>query len=64
MNFDFALENCLFSAVKLIKNVDIDKYKYSEYGIAFHSRGTFLFPSGKFAQFGVIFVVYEFFYTC
>ena len=27
------LENCLFGAVKLTKNVDIDEYKYSEYGI-------------------------------
>ena len=49
-NFDFALQNCLFGAVKLIKNADIDKYKYSGYGIAFDSRGTFLFPSGKFGQ--------------
>ena len=27
------LENCLFGAVKLTKNVDIDKYRYSGYGI-------------------------------
>ena len=26
-------ENCLFGSVKLTKNPDIDKYKYSEYGI-------------------------------
>ena len=25
---DIALENCLFSAVKLTKNIDISKYKY------------------------------------
>ena len=27
------LENCLFGAVKLTKNADIDKYGYSNYGI-------------------------------
>ena len=34
-------ENCLFGAVKLTKNDDIDKYKYSGYGTGFDSRGTF-----------------------
>ena len=29
------LESSLFDAVKLVKNADIDKYKYSEYGIEF-----------------------------
>ena len=29
------LENCLFEAVSLIKNADIDKCKYSGYGIGF-----------------------------
>ena len=33
-DFDFALEDCLFGAVKLTKNADIDKYKYSGYGLA------------------------------
>ena len=28
-------ENCLFGAVSLTKNADIDKYKYSGYGIGF-----------------------------
>ena len=27
------LVNCLFGAVSLTKNADIDKYKYSDYGI-------------------------------
>ena len=27
------VENCLFGAVSLIKNADIDRYKYSGYGI-------------------------------
>ena len=29
------LENCLFGAVSLTKNADIDRYKYSGYGIGF-----------------------------
>ena len=35
------LENCLFGAVKLIKNADIDKYGYSGYGIRFGRHGSF-----------------------
>ena len=56
-NFDFALENCLFGTVKLTKNPDIYKYKYSGYDIEFDLHGTFLFPSGKFAQNVIIFGV-------
>ena len=29
----FILKNCLFRSVKLTKNADQDKYKYSGYGI-------------------------------
>ena len=43
---NIALENCLFGAIKLIKNSDVDKYKYSGYGIGFDSRGRFSHPSG------------------
>ena len=50
LTFDFALENCLFGAVKLNKNADIDKYKYSGYDIGFDARGTFLFPSSEFGR--------------
>ena len=46
-NFDLTLQNCLFGAVKLTKNSDIDKYKYSDYGIGFDSKGTFSHPSGR-----------------
>ena len=35
------LENCLFEAVRLTKNADIDKYKYSGYGIGFNRKGTY-----------------------
>ena len=37
------LENCLFGAVKLTKNADIDKYGYSGYGIGFDRHGSFSF---------------------
>ena len=35
LNTDLTLVNCLFGAVKLTKNVDPDKCKYSGYGIGF-----------------------------
>ena len=47
---DPALKNCLFGAVILTKNADIDKYKYSGYGIGFDRRSAFLFPGGGFGQ--------------
>ena len=44
---DKVLEDCLFGAVKITKNADIDKYKYCRYGIGFDSKGTFSHPSGS-----------------
>ena len=41
---DPTLENCLFGAVTLTKNADIDKYKYSGYGIGFDRKGSFSLP--------------------
>ena len=41
-----ALENCFFGAVKLTKNTDIEKYKYSGYGIGFDRKGEFSFGDG------------------
>ena len=35
------LENCLFGAVRLTKNADINKYKYSGYGIGFDKKGSY-----------------------
>ena len=35
LNTDFILGSCLFGAVKLTKNVDLDKYGYSGNGIGF-----------------------------
>ena len=39
-------ENCLFGAVSLTKNADIDKYKYSGYVIGFDRHGEFSFGNG------------------
>ena len=47
---DHTLQNCLFDAVTLTKNADIDKYGYSGYGIGFDRRGSFSFPNGGFGQ--------------
>ena len=52
-----ALEDCLFGAVKLTKNVDIDKYEYFQYGIGFDSRGSFSHPSGGDGRNAIIFGV-------
>ena len=40
----FTLITFLFGAVKLTKNLDPDKYSYSEYRISFDVRGTFSLP--------------------
>ena len=42
----FILDNCLFGSLKLIKNTDPNKYKYSVYGIGFDSRSDFSLPDG------------------
>ena len=49
--------HCLFGAVTLTKNVDIDKYGYSRYGIGFDIRGSFSFPDGRYGQNILIFGV-------
>ena len=54
---DPTLKNCLFGAVTLTKNVDIDKYGYSGYGIGFDRRSSFSFPGGGFGQNIIIFGV-------
>ena len=40
-NVDFTLANCLSGYVKLTKNADRDKYKYSSSSIGFDSRSKF-----------------------
>ena len=47
---DPTLKNCLFGAVTLTKNADIDKYGYSGYGIGFERRSSFWFSGGGFGQ--------------
>ena len=47
---DPTLRNCLFGAVTLTKNSDIEKYGYSGYGIEFDRRSSFSFPSVGFGQ--------------
>ena len=54
---DPTLKNCLFGAVTLTKNADIDKCKYSGYGIWFDRRSSFSLPSGRFGQNILIFGV-------
>ena len=54
---DPTLKNCLFGAVALTKNADIDKYGYSVYGIGFDRRSSFSFPNGEFCQNVIIFGV-------
>ena len=45
---DPTIEICLFGAVNLTKNADIEKYRYSGYGIGFDKTSSFSFPSGGF----------------
>ena len=47
---DPTIKNWLFGAVTLTKNADMEKYKYSGYGIGFDGRSSFLFLSGGFGQ--------------
>ena len=52
---DPTLKNRLFGAVTLTKNADIDKYRYSGYGIGFDRRSSFSFSGGEFGQNVLIF---------
>ena len=47
----------MFGAVKITKNADISKYKYSGYGIEFYGKGNFSYPSGGFSNNAIIFGV-------
>ena len=49
------LENCLFGAVSLTKNANIDQYKNSGYGIGFDRKGEFSFGSRGFGRNCIIF---------
>ena len=54
-NNDPTLKNCLFGAVTLTKNADIDKYGYSGCEIGFDRRSRFSFSGGRFSQNVLIF---------
>ena len=55
LNTDFALCICLFGSVKLTKNADLDKCKYTGYGIGFDSCSDFLFTDGSYGKNVIIF---------
>ena len=52
---DPTLENCLFGAVTLTKNVNIDKNGYSGYWIGLDRWSSYSFPRGGFGQNVLIF---------
>ena len=52
---NYTLKNSLFGAVKVTKNSDINKYKYSGYGIVFGSKGSFLHADGTYGVNTIIF---------
>ena len=54
---DPTLEKCLFGAVKLVKNADINKYKDSGYVIEFDMKETFRFSVIGFPRNVIIFWV-------
>ena len=56
-NSEPTIKNFLFVAVTLTKNADIDKYRYSGYGIGFDRRSSFSFPGSGFGQNIIIFGV-------
>ena len=60
---DPTLKNCLFGAVTLTKNADIEKYKYSGYGTGFDRRSSFSFTGGGFGQNVNFWCRYEYFYS-
>ena len=52
---NFVPKNSLFGTVKLTKNSDISKYKYSGYGICFDSKGSVLHADGTYGVNVIIF---------
>ena len=56
-NDNLTVQNTLFGAVSLTKNADVNKYKYSGYGIAFDRTSSFSYPGGGNGQNVIIFGV-------
>ena len=50
MYIDYILKDFLFGAVKLTKNADLDKYKYSGCSIGFDLRSEFLSSDGSIGK--------------
>ena len=50
LNTGFTLGNCLFGSVKLTKNADLDKYKYTGYSKGFDSCSEFLCTDGSYGK--------------
>ena len=44
------MNNYLFRSVRLTKNADPDKYKYSSYGIGFDFRSEFSLSDGSYGK--------------
>ena len=64
LSADFKLGNCLFGSVKLTKNADLDKCKYTGFGIGFDSRSEFSLPDGSYGKKVIIFVADELICAC
>ena len=47
LNIDFTLANCLFGAMKLTNNDDLNKQRYSGYGIGFGACSQFSWWHGS-----------------
>ena len=54
-NSDFTLENSLFGAISIQKNVDISKYNYSGYIIGFDVKSSFSFGDSLKSKSVIIF---------
>ena len=50
LNTYFTLDNCLFGSATLLKNADLDKYKYNGFGIGFDSCSDFLFTDWNYGK--------------
>ena len=55
LNTDFTLTSFFFGSVRLTKKVDLDKYKYSGYVIALHSRSEFAFKDRSLRKSVILF---------
>ena len=54
---NFIIKGCLFGSLNITKNTDPDKYKYSSYGMRFHTRSEFSLPDGSRGKNVIIFGV-------